>query len=57
MCVWSQGSELNGNKLAVRYPDRIPRGMGISKSALKSVDMQDENVGWVFVRDILDIEI
>ncbi|XP_036967911.1 tetratricopeptide repeat protein 31-like isoform X2 [Acanthopagrus latus] len=39
------GSELNGNKLAVRYPDRIPRGMGISKSALKSVDMQDENVG------------
>ncbi|XP_073330873.1 uncharacterized protein [Pagrus major] len=36
------GSELNGNTLAVRYPDRIPRGMGISKTALKA---EDENVG------------
>ncbi|XP_076580827.1 uncharacterized protein LOC143316910 isoform X2 [Chaetodon auriga] len=39
------GFELNGIKLAVRYPDRIPQGMGISKSALKADDLQDENVG------------
>ncbi|XP_045920221.1 tetratricopeptide repeat protein 31-like isoform X2 [Micropterus dolomieu] len=38
------GYELNGNKIAVRYPDRIPQGMGISKSALKAEDLQDENV-------------
>ncbi|XP_023287004.1 tetratricopeptide repeat protein 31-like [Seriola lalandi dorsalis] len=30
------GFELNGMKIAVRYPDRIPHGMGISKSALKA---------------------
>ncbi|KAM9426522.1 uncharacterized protein KZ484_019986 [Pholidichthys leucotaenia] len=30
------GSEVNGNKIVVRYPDRIPAGMGISKSALKA---------------------
>ncbi|KAM9335480.1 uncharacterized protein ABDE67_020465 [Symphorus nematophorus] len=39
------GSELNGIRIAVRYPDRIPRGMGISQSALKADDLQDENVG------------
>lgn len=39
------GSELNGMKIAVRYPDRIPHGMGFSKSALKADDLQDENVG------------
>ncbi|XP_041821400.1 tetratricopeptide repeat protein 31-like isoform X2 [Chelmon rostratus] len=39
------GFELNGNKLVVRYPDRIPHGMGISKSALKAAHLQDENVG------------
>ncbi|XP_039997132.1 tetratricopeptide repeat protein 31-like isoform X2 [Xiphias gladius] len=38
------GFELNGFKIAVRYPDRIPHGMGISKSALKADDLQDENV-------------
>lgn len=38
------GYELNGIKLAVRYPDKIPPGMGISKSALRSDDLQDENV-------------
>ncbi|XP_044041057.1 uncharacterized protein LOC122870731 isoform X2 [Siniperca chuatsi] len=38
------GFELNGIKIAVRYPDRIPQGMGISKSALKADDLQDENV-------------
>ncbi|XP_040887022.1 tetratricopeptide repeat protein 31-like isoform X2 [Toxotes jaculatrix] len=37
------GFELNGIKIAVRYPDRIPHGMGISKSALKADDLQDEN--------------
>lgn len=39
------GFELNGMKIAVRYPDRIPHGMGFSKSALKADDLQDENVG------------
>ncbi|XP_030018629.1 tetratricopeptide repeat protein 31-like isoform X2 [Sphaeramia orbicularis] len=34
------GFELKGVRLAVRYPDRIPPGMGISKSALKA----DENI-------------
>lgn len=39
------GYELNGMKIAVRYPDRIPPGMGISRAALKAEDLQDENVG------------
>lgn len=39
------GFELNGMKIAVRYPDRIPHGMGFSKSALRADDLQDENVG------------
>ncbi|KAM7377362.1 hypothetical protein PAMA_013922 [Pampus argenteus] len=38
------GFELMGTKIAVRYPDRIPQGMGISKSALKADDLQDENL-------------
>uniref|UniRef100_A0A3Q1FTV1 STI1-like protein n=1 Tax=Acanthochromis polyacanthus TaxID=80966 RepID=A0A3Q1FTV1_9TELE len=38
------GYELNGIKMVVRYPDRIPPGMGISKSALKAENLQDENV-------------
>ncbi|XP_034093074.1 LOW QUALITY PROTEIN: tetratricopeptide repeat protein 31-like [Gymnodraco acuticeps] len=38
------GSDLNGMKIAVRYPDRIPPGMGISRSALKAEDQQDENM-------------
>ncbi|XP_053198916.1 leiomodin-1-like isoform X2 [Scomber japonicus] len=38
------GFELMGIKIAVRYPDRIPHGMGISKSALKAEDLQDENM-------------
>uniref|UniRef100_A0A1A8H6D6 RRM domain-containing protein n=1 Tax=Nothobranchius korthausae TaxID=1143690 RepID=A0A1A8H6D6_9TELE len=38
------GCTLNGMKLAVRYPDRIPPGIGISKSALKAHDLQDENL-------------
>ncbi|KAK5848410.1 hypothetical protein PBY51_006027 [Eleginops maclovinus] len=38
------GSELNGMKIAVRYPDRIPPGIGISRSALKSENLQDENM-------------
>ncbi|XP_071315241.1 stress-induced-phosphoprotein 1-like isoform X2 [Trachinotus anak] len=38
------GFELNGMKIAVRYPDRIPHGMGISKSALKADDLQNENL-------------
>ncbi|KAK5875911.1 hypothetical protein CesoFtcFv8_026940 [Champsocephalus esox] len=38
------GSDLNGMKIAVRYPDRIPPGMGISRSALKAEDQQDENI-------------
>ncbi|XP_035531161.1 tetratricopeptide repeat protein 31-like [Morone saxatilis] len=43
------GFELNGIRIAVRYPDRIPQGMGISKSALKADDLQDENVGQRYV--------
>lgn len=39
------GSELNGMKIAVRYPDRIPRGMGISRSALKADDVEEEDYG------------
>ncbi|KAM6908934.1 uncharacterized protein FYW49_012797 [Xenentodon cancila] len=38
------GYELHGMRIAVRYPDRIPPGMGISKSALKADDLQDENL-------------
>ncbi|XP_028285486.1 uncharacterized protein LOC114451121 isoform X2 [Parambassis ranga] len=38
------GYELNGNRLAVRYPDRIPSGIGISKSALRADHLHDENV-------------
>lgn len=40
---------LNGMKIAVRYPDRIPAGMGISKSALKAKDLQEENPRLVFL--------
>ncbi|KAK0149435.1 Tetratricopeptide repeat protein 31 [Merluccius polli] len=36
------GYELMGNKLALRYPDRIPQGMGMSKAALKAEDLQDD---------------
>ncbi|XP_032366869.1 tetratricopeptide repeat protein 31 isoform X3 [Etheostoma spectabile] len=36
------GLEVNGMKIAVRYPDRIPPGMGISRSALKADDLQDD---------------
>lgn len=36
------GYELFGSKLAVRYPDRIPPGLNISKSAHRSTDLQDE---------------
>ncbi|KAG7243363.1 hypothetical protein INR49_011819 [Caranx melampygus] len=43
------GFELNGMKIAVRYPDRIPHGMGISKSALRADDLQDENIKAEFV--------
>ncbi|XP_036002356.1 hsp70-Hsp90 organizing protein 1 [Fundulus heteroclitus] len=38
------GFDLHGLKLAVRYPDRIPPGMGISRSALRACDLEDENV-------------
>ncbi|XP_068569461.1 uncharacterized protein [Cebidichthys violaceus] len=38
------GFELNGMKIAVRYPDRIPQGLGISRSAIKAEDLQDENM-------------
>ncbi|XP_060922044.1 tetratricopeptide repeat protein 31-like isoform X2 [Limanda limanda] len=37
------GYDLNGMKIAVRYPDRIPPFMGISRSALKSDGFQNEN--------------
>lgn len=36
------GYELLGSKLAVRYPDRIPPGLNISRSAHKSTDLPDE---------------
>nr|XP_046237563.1 tetratricopeptide repeat protein 31-like isoform X2 [Scatophagus argus] len=39
------GYELNGVRIAVRYPDRIPQGMGISKTALKANDLQDDDAG------------
>ncbi|XP_013889933.1 uncharacterized protein LOC106537110 [Austrofundulus limnaeus] len=35
------GSILNGMRIAVRYPDRIPAGMGFSRSALRSHDQED----------------
>ncbi|XP_054457324.1 uncharacterized protein LOC129093349 [Anoplopoma fimbria] len=38
------GFELNGMKIAVRYPDRIPQGLGISRAALKADDLEDENM-------------
>ncbi|KAM4564888.1 uncharacterized protein V3H82_013984 [Fundulus diaphanus] len=38
------GFDLHGVKLAVRYPDRIPPGMGISRSALRACDLEDENL-------------
>lgn len=38
-----KGYELNGMRIAVRYPDRIPPGMGISKTALKADNLPDEN--------------
>ncbi|KAK2899760.1 hypothetical protein Q8A73_012889 [Channa argus] len=38
------GFELNGMKIAVRYPDRIPHGIGISKCALTADDLQDDNI-------------
>uniref|UniRef100_UPI003AACD141 uncharacterized protein n=1 Tax=Centroberyx gerrardi TaxID=166262 RepID=UPI003AACD141 len=37
------GYELMGTKIVVRYPDRIPPGMGMSRAALKADDLQDEN--------------
>lgn len=39
------GYELLGMKLAVRYPDRMPSGMNISRSAQISTDVQDEHLG------------
>lgn len=44
---FNQGFELNGNRIAVRYPDRIPHGMGISKSALIADDF--DNMGYVLL--------
>ncbi|XP_047241665.1 tetratricopeptide repeat protein 31-like isoform X3 [Girardinichthys multiradiatus] len=38
------GYDLHGIKIAVRYPDRIPPGMGISRSALRARDLQEENL-------------
>jgi len=35
-----QGYELMGSRLALRYPDRIPAGMGISRAALKAHDLK-----------------
>ncbi|KAK7909901.1 hypothetical protein WMY93_014585 [Mugilogobius chulae] len=37
------GFEIMGSKLAVRFPDRIPPGLNISKAAQKSNDMYDES--------------
>ncbi|XP_061769836.1 uncharacterized protein LOC133560856 [Nerophis ophidion] len=40
--------ELMGNHISVRYPDRMPIGMGISRSALKAQDVRNnyrQNVG------------
>ncbi|XP_047425024.1 tetratricopeptide repeat protein 31-like [Mugil cephalus] len=38
------GFQLNDMEIVVRYPDRIPPGMGISKSAHRADGPQDENV-------------
>ncbi|KAJ0055789.1 hypothetical protein NL108_011427 [Boleophthalmus pectinirostris] len=38
------GFELMGSKIAVRYPDRIPPGLNISKSAHKANHPSDENI-------------
>ncbi|XP_061566270.1 uncharacterized protein LOC133420578 isoform X2 [Cololabis saira] len=38
------GYELQGMRIAVRYPDRIAPGIGISQSALRADDLQDENL-------------
>ncbi|XP_008433901.1 tetratricopeptide repeat protein 31-like isoform X2 [Poecilia reticulata] len=37
------GYDLQGIKIAVRYPDHIPQGMGISRSALRARDLHCEN--------------
>ncbi|XP_034532413.1 uncharacterized protein LOC117807294 [Notolabrus celidotus] len=42
------GFDLNGAKIAVRYPDRIPQGMGISRSALRADDLQDEEMRYEY---------
>uniref|UniRef100_UPI0037E8B1CF tetratricopeptide repeat protein 31-like isoform X2 n=1 Tax=Semicossyphus pulcher TaxID=241346 RepID=UPI0037E8B1CF len=42
------GFDLNGAKIAVRYPDRIPQGMGISRNALRSDDLQDEDMRYEY---------
>ncbi|XP_074518378.1 uncharacterized protein LOC141784438 [Halichoeres trimaculatus] len=44
-----QGFDLNGAKIAVRYPDRIPHGMGMSKSALKADDLEEENIRYEYL--------
>ncbi|KAM6959825.1 uncharacterized protein LKV04_021483 isoform 2-T2 [Tautogolabrus adspersus] len=44
------GFDLNGANIAVRYPDRIPHGIGISKSAIKAEDLQDEYTGYEYGR-------
>ncbi|XP_037539305.1 tetratricopeptide repeat protein 31 isoform X2 [Nematolebias whitei] len=38
------GSMLNGVRMAVKYPDRIPAGMGMSRSALRSQDLQEHDL-------------
>ncbi|XP_060886832.1 tetratricopeptide repeat protein 31-like isoform X2 [Labrus mixtus] len=45
------GFDLNGAKIAVRYPDRIPHGIGISKSAIKAEDMEDVYTGYEYGRN------
>ncbi|TNN85204.1 Tetratricopeptide repeat protein 31 [Liparis tanakae] len=40
------GFDLNGMKIAVRYPDRIPHGLGISRTAHKADDLEDENISY-----------
>lgn len=39
-------------KIVVRYSDRIPQGLGISKSALTSKDVQNEYMRRVFSVDL-----
>ncbi|CAL8377704.1 unnamed protein product [Boreogadus saida] len=36
------GYDLMGSRLCLRYPDRIPQGMGISRAALKAEPLQEE---------------